>query len=604
MSRKILSTVVSIAFLLMVSFQMTAEDVKVPADKANFHIFILMGASNMAGSGMPVLHEYMKPDPNILILGNDLKWNLAKVSIGGGMGLGQVFAKHYAELHPGVTVGLVQCAKTNMSLKEIAKGSVDSDVASNYDVAMARMKEAMKTGTLKGILWHQGEVNIGDPKYVDTLKALVKDLRNDLKQPDLPIIVGELGRFSSLVTKFNEQIETAKTAIPYCAVVSSEGLMDLGDKTNFSGCSVEVLGSRYLMEYLNLKKDTELAKKFKPMLDDITKKMLAKDAEWDTIPNANLNEGDERPYGWDGKWMSRGSIDVIRDTVVFTSAPSSLKIESTSGPVSGSISQSLRNVAGKKIKISFKVTNSGFTSFVVSLVGMDNSMKQVFQKNAISARRADDWTNYSAEVFVPSAATNTRLLINVSGEGRIWFDDFVIEKEEPPAGSELVSNSTMTEGYDKPMEWSGIWTSEGTLKVAKDTKIFKSPPASLRIDSDGGPVNGSVSQELKEVAGKKVHVKGWIKVKGLSKCSVGVGSFDSSWKMIKWGSIFYKEFLEGEDELDWTSFDKVVEVSPNAEKVNLSLGITGEGSAWFDDIEVGEVKPEAKTPTPAKRSQP
>jgi len=599
MLRKILLSIAVTSAFAITAITGIAQDVQVPADKANFHIFILMGASNMAGTGTPVLHEYIKPDPKVLFLASGMKWTNSVVYYGAGMNPGQVFARHYAELYPDVTVGLVQCAKASMSLKEIEKGAPDSEVASNYDVTLAKIKGAMSSGTLKAILWHQGEINSSDPKYVDSLKVLVKNLRTDLKQPDLPFIVGELGRFDKSFTKFNELLSSAKTAIPLCAVASSEGLMDLGDKMNFSGCSVEVLGSRYLMEYLKLMKEKDLIATFKPTLDEITKKMLAKDAEWETIPNPAMTEGDTRPYGWDGKWMSRGSIDVIKDNVVFTSPPSSLKIESTTGPVSGSISQTLRNVAGKKIKISFKVTNSGFSSFVLSLTGMDSSMKQVFQKNLLSARRADDWTPYSIDVFVPTASVNTRLLINVSGDGRIWFDDFAIEKEAPPPGAELVANSTMTEGYDKPLEWTGIWTSEGSLKVSKDSKVFKSPPASLKIISDGGPVNGSVSQELKDVAGKKVRVKGWIKVTGLSKCSVGVGSFDSSWKMLKWGSIYYKELADGE-EVDWVAFDKVVDVSPDAEKVNLSLGITGEGSAWFDDIEVGESKPAPKTPAPAK----
>ena len=40
--------------------------------------------------------------------------------------------------------------------------------------------------------------------------------------------------------------------IPRCAVVSSEGLRDCGDKVHFSGFSVETLGARYLAAYLRI----------------------------------------------------------------------------------------------------------------------------------------------------------------------------------------------------------------------------------------------------------------------------------------------------------------------------------------------------------------
>ncbi len=143
------------------------------------------------------------------------------------------------------------------------------------------------------------------------------------------------------------------------------------------------------------------------------------------------------------------------------------------------------------------------------------------------------------------------------------------------------------ESADKTSVWNGIWTDQGKLKVATDLKVFKTPPSSIRVESDGGPVNGSVSQELKNVAGKKLRVQGWVMFKGLTKCSVGIGSFDSSWKLLEWGSAFYADSV---NELEWTSFDKIIEIPANAEKINLSLGITGEGSAWFGDIKVDEVK--------------
>lgn len=576
----------AIFFSLIIPMSCNAGNVKVPNDKSKFHIFVLMGQSNMAGSGHPVLAEYKHSNPNVLILGRDYKWNDAVVKLGQGMGPGYSFARHYAELHPEVTVGLIQGARGGRSIKELSKGGKDRDGAPNYDNTMKQIKEAMKVGTLKGILWHQGESDCGDPKYVEKLKSLVDDLRADTGEKNVIFIAGELGRYATWTARFNNLIPSAKTAIPACGVVSSEGLMDLGDKVHFSGFSVEIMGSRYLMEYLKMK-EPELAVKFKPALGKITEKMLAKDVEWETIQNPSMTDGDSFTVGWNGKWTSKGNLNAFRDCKDFASAPSSLRIESVGGPVTGSVSESLRNVCGKKLKITCKMKNEGFSNCTVVLTGMDGSWQQVLNKEVINAKEAKEWTTLSGEIFVPANAVNTRIGILVDGSGKVWLDDIIIEKSLPVAGANIVQNGAMTEGQDKPSSWGGVWTSSGKLKYSKDKETFKSAPSSLKIESDGGPVKGSVSQALNGVAGKTLKVKGWAKCKGPKNCSVGIGAFDDSWKMIKWINIFNKA---GGDGFDWTEFEQVVTIPANATKVNLGLGIDDEGSLWFDDIEVSEVK--------------
>ncbi|HCE44477.1 MAG TPA: hypothetical protein DET40_13090 [Lentisphaeria bacterium] len=592
-------TAVAILFttFFCVAMVSIADDTKVPADKSKFHIIVLMGQSNMAGSGHPVLPEYVKADPNVLMMGNDMKWTASRVYPGGGMGPGNAFARHYAELHPGITVGVIQAARGGRGIKELWKGGKDRDGAPNYDNLMAKVKEAMKVGTIKAILWHQGETDCGDAAYVDKLKTLATDVRTDIGDQDLAFIAGELGRYATWTSNFNTNIiPKAKTEIPNCSVASSEKLMDLGDKVHFSGFSCEILGSRYLMEYLAMK-EPQLAVKFKPMLDDLTAKMLAKDSEWVTVVNPSMTEGETKPLGWDGKWSSKGSLEPVRDTKDFASAPASLRVESVGGPVLGSISTPLKEVSGKKLNITCKMKNSGFSKCFLVITGLDGSYKQALNKELIDAKDAKDWTSFSAEFVVPSNAVNDRLAILVEGEGKAWLDDIVIEKSAPPAGAassekpsvaggtNIALNGNMSEGQDNPTNWTSVWTSTGKLKGIRDTQTFKSGPASIRIESDGGPVKGSVSQKLEGAAGMKLKVKGWAKCQGSKTCSAGIGTFDASWKMIKWINVFAKA-----GDFDWTQFEQDVEIPADAVTVNLGLGIDGEGSEWFDDIEVIVVK--------------
>ncbi len=574
------------SIIFSVALTCRADYEKVPADKSKFHIFVLMGQSNMAGSGQPVLPEYIRTDQNVLIIGNDMKWTYSKINFGGGMGPGNVFAHHYAELHPEVTVGLIQGARGGRSLKELVKGGKDRDGSQNYDNTMAKIKEAMKAGTIKAVLWHQGESDCTDAGYVDKLKSLVNDIRSDIGDNNIPFIAGELGRFSTVAENFNSLMLNAKTEIPYCTVVSSEKLMDLGDKVHFSGFSVEVLGSRYLMEYLNMM-DPQFAVKFKPNLYEITAKMQAKDSEWDTLINPSMSDGETRPLGWDGKWVSKGNIDSIRDVKDFTSAPASLMVKSVGGPVTGSVSTPLRNVSGKNIKITCKMKNAGFADCSLNINGMNSAWKQELNKDVINAKDAKEWTTLSGECFVPLNVVNSRLAVVVNGEGNAWLDDISIKMTEPAMISNIVLNGSMDKGNEKPDDWGGVWTASGKIVIVKDTKEFKSGPASIRLDSDGGPVKGTVSQSLSNVAGKTLKISGFAKCKGPRYCTVGVGAFDSSKKMLKWMDVFGKE---GDSGFDWTEFEKVVDIPANAVKVTLGLGIVGEGSVWFDDIGVNEIK--------------
>ncbi len=172
-------------------------------DKEKFHIFILMGQSNMAGYGEE-LSEDKQPIENVKMLRGWTKekkrffWEEAKHPIHNRLGSDQFglsgpFAKAYRDAHPGVTVGLIPVAYGGAEIASLKKGT---DV---YKDAVNKTKWAGKQGVIKGVLWHQGESDTVDPekasRYGDQLKQLILDFRKDIKAPNLPFIVGNLGEF-------------------------------------------------------------------------------------------------------------------------------------------------------------------------------------------------------------------------------------------------------------------------------------------------------------------------------------------------------------------------------------------------------------------------
>ncbi len=403
-----------------------ADEAAVPADKSAFHIFVLMGQSNMAGSSIPVPVEYVEPSPDVLVLRKDLVWRQASTPLdqahGGAFSLGQSFARHYAVLHPGVKVGLIQCARGARGIKELAKGGKDRDGSPNYDDSMKKIQAAMKSGTLKGMLWHQGETDAGDAGYVAKLGALVADLRADTGIADLPVVVGELGRYATWTGNFNKRISAAAKEIPRCGVAQSDGLLDLGDKVHFSGYASEAYGARYLEQYLQLAEPTLVAT-WTPRVAEITTAMTQREKAWTGVLNGDMSDGVTRPFAWDSRWTGSGSLLVARDTAQSASAPASLRITSAKGAAKGSVSQSLREVSGKKLRITAKIRSEGFTAAQVLVTAIDKSYKSCFNAVVITTAATTGWQDFTAEVTVPAEAMRANLALGVDGEGTAWFDD-------------------------------------------------------------------------------------------------------------------------------------------------------------------------------------
>ena len=166
--------------------------------KEKLHIYLLMGQSNMAGRGK-IGPEDKTPHPRVLMFTPDNQWQPAVEPITHdkpamlGVGPALAFGKAMAERNPGVTIGLVSCAVGGTPLKRWEPGG---DLYSN---AVHRARLALRDGTLKGILWHQGESDSGTAananSYGERLGKMIQDIRADLAAPNLPFVAGQIGEF-------------------------------------------------------------------------------------------------------------------------------------------------------------------------------------------------------------------------------------------------------------------------------------------------------------------------------------------------------------------------------------------------------------------------
>ena len=129
---------------------------------------------------------------------------------------------------------------------------------------MARAELALPAGTLKGILWHQGESDANAaraPLYEKRLHGLIERFRTTLKAPDVPFIAGQMGQFAEKPWSDEmKQVDAVHQSLPKSvantAFVSAEGLKHKGDQIHFDAESYRELGRRYAKAYEKLTKET------------------------------------------------------------------------------------------------------------------------------------------------------------------------------------------------------------------------------------------------------------------------------------------------------------------------------------------------------------
>jgi hypothetical protein len=225
-------------------------------------LFLLAGQSNMAGRGT-IEPEDRVPHPRVWVLDKQERWVAAVDPLHfdkpiAGVGPGRSFGIALADAQPGANIGLVPVAVGGSSIAAWEPAAVHSQTGSKpYDDAIERIRAVKAAGDLKAILWHQGENDSGEvatPDYEARLTTLIARLRAEVKNPALPVLIGQLGRFadapwSASRTTIDAAHRRIALEIPNVAFVSSDRLVHKGDRVHFDSASARELGRRYAEAY-------------------------------------------------------------------------------------------------------------------------------------------------------------------------------------------------------------------------------------------------------------------------------------------------------------------------------------------------------------------
>ncbi len=136
-------------------------------------------------------------------------------------------------------IGLVVNAKGGTSIHEWMPGTLF------FDEIVKRAKKAQESGTIKGVIWHQGESDVKEAdQYLGHLETFIDELRNALGIKSLPFVAGQVSEDREESKEFNKVLLELPERVPFTAVVLSYGTTTF-DSTHFDSSSQILLGERY-----------------------------------------------------------------------------------------------------------------------------------------------------------------------------------------------------------------------------------------------------------------------------------------------------------------------------------------------------------------------
>jgi hypothetical protein len=227
-------------------------------------VFLLIGQSNMAGPPLPAAED-LSAHPRVRALGySDCpdgrrlnQWHPASPPLHGcdfGVGPGDYFGKVLAEAYPEATIGLVPCAIPGVDIDYFRKGVVsrrraefaippDNRAAGAYEWVIGRARLAQQAGVVRGILFHQGESDAGDPDWPGKVEGIIDSLRLELGIGPVPFVAGEL-LHGGACERHNPLIGALVGRLENAHLVSAQGLTGY-DEHHFDLPAQRELGKRY-----------------------------------------------------------------------------------------------------------------------------------------------------------------------------------------------------------------------------------------------------------------------------------------------------------------------------------------------------------------------
>ena len=229
-------------------------------------IYLILGQSNASGRA-GIASDCKATLDNVYLMNRSYEWEGAKnpfnrynnigeesYKYSNKMNFGYPFAKMLSQYVPGQKIGIINNAVGGTNLGQWEKGGTKD----YYEKTMLMVKEALKYGEIKGILWHLGSSDMGRgytrDEYITKLNNFANSFREDIGDMTIPFIVGELAPTSDERIEFNKvfmSIAEGDIHVDYSACVSAEGVVT-SDGSHFTSNECKLMGRRYADEILKM----------------------------------------------------------------------------------------------------------------------------------------------------------------------------------------------------------------------------------------------------------------------------------------------------------------------------------------------------------------
>ncbi|WP_305952999.1 sialate O-acetylesterase [Emticicia oligotrophica] len=243
-------------------FPKSEEKVSKMPKKKNVWVFIMAGQSNMAGRGQVEPQDTIY-NKRILSINAKGELIIAKEPLHfyeptlTGLDCGMSFAKSLLpKISKNITILLIPTAVGGSAVQQWIGDSTYRKVQllSNFK---EKVNIGLQYGTIKALLWHQGESNTNNKENINLHTSRLTNLftvfREILQNKHLPILLGELGAYSKnntnwqlLNAKLREYVKTDSNA----ALIFTQDLKHKGDDIHFDSDGQRKIGERFATEYL------------------------------------------------------------------------------------------------------------------------------------------------------------------------------------------------------------------------------------------------------------------------------------------------------------------------------------------------------------------
>lgn len=258
----------------------TMSGAQVLAPPKPLSIYILMGQSNMSGAGkvFDLPAGYPRHADKEWIFTNAGEWRppfepldsavgqLDEVSAdpGAGVGPGLSFADTLLDHRPSERIALVPCAKGGTSIKQWERSESRGTL---YGSCLHRIRQVQPFGTIKAILWHQGESDASSLEaaqgWTERFEVMIENLRRDVGDAELPLVYAQIGSLSEAQRNrpdryfaFWEDVKASqlRARVPHAAMIKTDHLELMDDGLHLSTAAQLAMGRLFAEALIELTK--------------------------------------------------------------------------------------------------------------------------------------------------------------------------------------------------------------------------------------------------------------------------------------------------------------------------------------------------------------